>query len=155
MLVVDIHWRTLLPSIPSVGNYARPLSTMSMCTPFTQNLYAHASEILSWSYEDFGTVDGVLDVVSAQKGLEFRITEILRKKVVKCVVDDDLLDQALGSFRKRVEVTGTISYDKKGFPRTVKATEIMRFPEAEDLPHYSQLRGIFNEAEVSANCKQS
>lgn len=114
--------------------------------PFTKNIYKNASEILSWQYEDAGTVDGVLDVVSAHNGLEFRISEILYGKTVKCIVDESLMDAALNSFRKRVEVAGLVSYDKRGFPKIVKATEIVRFPEPEDTPHFTELRGILNEA---------
>lgn len=109
---------------------------------FTKNVYNHASEILSWQYEDSGTVDGVLDVVSAHNGLEFRISEILHGKTVKCVVDEPLIDQALKSFRKRIEVVGLVSYSKQGFPKVVKATEIIQFPAPGDTPHFSKLRGI-------------
>ena len=39
----------------------------------TRATFIHVSEILDWAYEDLGTVDGTLEVVSAHNGYEFRI----------------------------------------------------------------------------------
>jgi hypothetical protein len=121
-----------------------PIRCLSRSTvrDVSRNVYKHASEILSWEYEDSGTVDGVLDVVSAHNGYEFRISEILHGKSVKCIVNEGLLKKALDNFQKRVEVDGLISYSKKGFPRIVKAKEIIPFPDKEDVPHFSELKGI-------------
>ena len=112
-------------------------------TNVSPSVYKHTQEILSWDYEDAGTVDGVLNVVSAHKGFEFRITDYLHKKSVKCIVDEELMDKALSCFRKRVEVDGLISYSKTGIPRVVRANNILPFPTPEEIPHFSKLKGIF------------
>lgn len=113
---------------------------------FSKNMYNHASEILSWQHETDGTVDGVLDVVSAHNRLEFHISEFLHGKTVRCLIDEKLIAQALASFRKRVEVVGRVSYAKDGFPKVVKATEIIQFPEKKDIPHFSKLKGILRQS---------
>lgn len=118
--------------------------TSKSARPISKIVFKHANEILSWQYEDAGTVDGVLDVVSAHNGYEFSVSETLYNKPVKCIVNETLLEKALKSFRKRVEVVGLISYNRHGQPKSVKASDIIQFPE--DVPHYTELRGIFGEA---------
>lgn len=105
-------------------------------------IFHHASELLSWDYEDLGTVDGVLNVVSARRGYEFSISDTVRQTPVPCVVDEGLLQEALACFGKRVEVEGAIRYSKRGAPTRVKAQKIAPFPAPDEVPHYSALRGI-------------
>lgn len=113
---------------------------------FNARTYNHSSQILSWEYEDIGTVDGVLDVVSAKRGLEFKIREILHGHTVKCIVNEELMEKALGCFRKRVEVEGVISYNKKGLPVVVKAKTMNSFPPENEIPHFSELKGILKDS---------
>ena len=110
-----------------------------------QNVYNHASQVLYGDHEDTGTVEGVLDVVSVHNGYEFCVSEVLYGKTIKCFVSESLLDKALRYFKKRVEVDGLIRYDKNGFPKSVEATNMVEFPSPEEIPHFSELKGILGQ----------
>lgn len=122
-----------------------PVRVMSrdIARPLTNNTFNHASEILSWKYEDSGTVEGVLDVVSAHGGYEIRLCEPIFGRTVKCSVSESQMEEALHAFKKRVEVEGLIKYDKEGRPLSVKVRDITVFPPPEALPSYKDMRGIF------------
>jgi hypothetical protein len=110
----------------------------------TRNTFTHVSEILDWKYEDVGTVEGTLEVVSAHNGYEFRIFEPIWERAVRCTLDEDLLHSALAAFRKRVEVQGLVRYSRDGLPISVKALKISEFPESKDLPSFRDVMGILS-----------
>ena len=139
-----INYIKALGKISSRDKHRVPIRCVSRqrATSISPSVYRHAQEILSAEYEDDGTVDGVLNVISAHRGFEFRVTDYLHGKSVKCIVDEGLLDKAVSCFRKRVEVVGLIRYSKTGAPQVVRANDILPFPASEEIPHFSKLKGI-------------
>ncbi len=119
------------------------LLTKQSAASVTRKTYNHASEVLSWKYEDRGTVDGILDVVSARDGYEIRLCDPIFERSVKCAVSEAQMQEALKAFKKRVEVEGLIRYDRAGRPMSVKVEHITVFPPPEKLPSYKEMRGIF------------
>ena len=128
------------------GGIPLALLSRSAMANISVNVYNHASQLLSWNYEDAGTVDGVLDAVSARNGYEFRVSEILSGKSIKCIVSESMLEKALRSIKQRVEVEGLIRYNKDGSAKSVKAYNIVAFPPPEAIPHFSTLKGILKAA---------
>lgn len=110
--------------------------------PVSQKTAANAADLLGWKYQDYGSVEGVLQVVSAHRGLQFVIYEPLWNKPIRCYVGDDLIERALANFRRRVEVYGAVHYRKDGQPVSVEADEIIPFPSRGELPDFRQLRGV-------------
>lgn len=110
----------------------------------TPSLSRHVSELLDWKYEDFGTVEGTLEAVSAHGGYEFRIYEPMWLRPVRCNFEEDLLPRALEYFRKRVEVSGLIRYTQDGFPTSVSVTQLDPLPDQADLPNFREIRGILS-----------
>ncbi len=151
--IPDLYSEKAVEHIKSLGGLVHradngiPVRVLSrtQAVPLTNNAYNHASEILSWKYEDHGTVEGVLDVVSAHDGYEIRLCDPIFGKSVKCAVSEELMQQALGAFKKRVEVDGLIRYDREGRPISVKVEHITIFPPPETLPSYKQMRGILRQ----------
>lgn len=114
--------------------------------PVSQKTAANAADLLGWKYQDYGSVEGRLEVVSAHRGLEFVIYEPLWNKPIRCFIGDELLDKAMGNFRHRVEVYGAVQYRKDGQPVSVTADEIVPFPPPEELPDFRTLRGVLRAA---------
>jgi hypothetical protein len=108
----------------------------------TRATWINVSEILDWKYEDVGTVEGTLEVVSAHDGYEFRIYEPLWLRAVRCHFQEERLADALANFKKRVEVQGLIRYTKDGFPVSVNVLSITPLPDPKDLPSYRAVKGI-------------
>lgn len=110
----------------------------------TRATWVNVSEILDWKYEDVGTVEGTLEVVSAHNGYEFRVYEPLWLRAVRCNFQEERLQDALNNFKKRVEVQGLIRYTKDGFPVSVNVISITPLPDPKDLPSFRAVRGILS-----------
>ncbi len=108
----------------------------------TRKSVAHADDLLGWNYQDYGSVEGQLSVISERGGYRFVIYERLWDKPVKCYVGEELLEQALRNFGKRIEVYGDVQYRKDGAPVNVRVEDIVEFPPRDTLPDFRDLRGI-------------
>jgi hypothetical protein len=99
-----------------------------------------ASLMLDAQYEDHGSVDGRLETLSAHNGLEFVVYSLISGKSVKCEVTEQLAEIAHKNWRKRVEVVGKVRYRSDGVPVSVKASEIIEYPDPKTLPSLADLR---------------
>jgi hypothetical protein len=111
----------------------------------THRTVAHVAVLLSEHYEDFGTIEGRIHVISDQGALHVFVTEPVWNRRIRCYFDEEMLPVFLGAFRKRVEVTGRIKYRRDGKPISIDATTLSEFPESKDLPSFREMRGIFRE----------
>ena len=94
-------------------------------------------------YDDFGTVEGTLRVISDQNGsLEIRIFDPLWHHPIPCRMSDDQIDEAIDAFRKRVEVFGRIHYNHMGRPTSIRMDTLTILPDDESLPTVSDVAGI-------------
>lgn len=99
----------------------------------------------SWGsdYRDYGTVEGRLDAVQDRNNLlQIRIYDAAFQQAVICNLDDDMLSEAFGHFRKRVEISGVVHYRHNGTPISIEVENIERLPEDSDLPSLDAVRGI-------------
>ncbi|MEW5910958.1 MAG: hypothetical protein AB1814_00195 [Thermodesulfobacteriota bacterium] len=111
----------------------------------THRTVANTAELLKAIYEDYGSVEGRLQVVSERGGLQFKIYEPIHDNAIKCFIDNDMLSQAINSFGKRVEVYGLIRYRADGVEVSVKVEDIIVFPPPEQLPSAQSVRGLLGE----------
>lgn len=94
-------------------------------------------------YHDVGTIEGRLEAIRDSSGsVRIGVKDFLYPKLISCSVPEHLLEKALGSFRKRVEVEGLIHYRKDGSPISIEAQNIDVLPEDNDLPSADDVRGI-------------
>lgn len=98
--------------------------------------------LLSCYYEEDGSVDGTLEKVDVHDKSEFTIYDALDKSSIKCTFPDHLLNEALESFAKRVEVLGKVKYKKEGVTVSVKANAIIRYPNKSEVPTLDDIRSI-------------
>jgi hypothetical protein len=93
-------------------------------------------------YKDYGTVEGRLEAIQDQGGLELRVRDAALRITVKCYVPEDMLAEAFGNFRKRVEVAGLVHYRRNGTPVSIEASAIAPLPDDRDLPSIDDIRGL-------------
>jgi hypothetical protein len=94
-------------------------------------------------YFDVGTIEGRLETISdATGGIKIRIRDYLYPKPINCIVPESMVQKALGSFRRRVEVEGKIHFRRDGTPISIEAMNIDVLPEDDDLPSAADVRGI-------------
>lgn len=96
-------------------------------------------------YTDFGSFEGRLHAIQDASGtLELKIRDLLYAAPIKCIVAEEMLDEALDNFRRRVEVFGEISYRSNGMPISIAVSQIERLPDDEELPSAEDVRGILS-----------
>jgi hypothetical protein len=113
--------------------------------PVTHKAAAHVAVLLAESYEDFGTIDGRVQVISEQGALHVFITESMGGRRIRCFFEEEMLPRFLAAFRKRVEIKGRIKYRRDHKPMSIFATALTEFPDSKDLPSFREMRGIFRE----------
>lgn len=82
-------------------------------------------------FNEYGTVEGELEMMSVRGGPHFTIYEPIWDSGVRCTVPDELLDAMPDMWRKRVAAHGLIHYDAEGHPVSIKADEVAPFPHDE------------------------
>ena len=96
------------------------------------------------SYDDFGTLEGTLRVISDQNGsIEIRIVDPLWYRPIPCRMKENQVDQAIEAFRKRVEVSGMIHYNSAGRPTSIRMEALTVLPDDDTLPTVADVVGIF------------
>lgn len=112
--------------------------------PITHKASAHVAVLLAESYEDFGSIDGRVHVISDEGGnLHVFITEPVGGRRIRCYFEEEMLPSFLAAFRKRVEVKGKIKYRRDHKPISIFASRLTEYPASKDLPSYREMRGIF------------
>lgn len=101
-----------------------------------------AAKLLEPVYEDDGSVEGTLEILSGHGKFEVVVYDTINGHAIKCEVGEPHIKTALNSFMKRVEVYGKIRYRHDGVPVSVKVDRILTFPSREELPSLEDVRGI-------------
>jgi len=83
--------------------------------------------------------------VPLHKWLQAAFLMVSSKKGIRCLVGDELLQDILAAFRKRVEVQGLIRYRRDGTPINIKVDRLVVFPEGEDLPGFGDIKGLLRD----------
>lgn len=109
----------------------------------THKAVAHVAVLINEAYEDFGTLEGRVQVISEQGALHVFVSEPIHGRRIRCYFDEEMLPLFMAAFRKRVEVTGRIKYRRDGAPISIEATALSEFPPQQDLPSFREMRGIF------------
>jgi len=117
--------------------------TRKLPVAVTHKAVAHVAVLLAESYEDFGTIEGRVQVISEQGNLHVFIAEPIHGRRVRCFFEEEMLPRFLAAFRKRVEVKGKIKYRRDGKPISIFATGLTDFPDNKNLPSFKEMRGIF------------
>lgn len=110
--------------------------------PLTHKIVANAIEILRTAYEDHGSIEGRLQVVSEEGKLHCNVRDPVTGRAIRCVIEETMLPEAFAAFRKRVEVTGQVRYRKDGTPTSIKVESMSVFPEPSQLPSFHDIRGL-------------
>jgi hypothetical protein len=84
-------------------------------------------------YTDVSTIEGMLEAVNAHGKTKILVWDILTRKPIECIVNQDKLNEYLQLFNKRVSVTGKVEY-RNDVPKIVTEIEtIKQLPGWDDL----------------------
>ena len=93
-------------------------------------------------YHDFGTIEGRLEAIQDRGTLQIRVRDLLFPRAILCYLPDEMLEEAFGNFRNRVEISGDIHYRKNGVPISISVVRIDKLPDDSELPDADDVRGI-------------
>ncbi len=125
---------------PNVRIWSRREESVRM----ERKIASAADNLLAVAYEEDGAVEGTLQKLDGHGKLQFVIYDLIDNRSVKCEIKETLLQQALTSFQKRVEVIGVVKYRKDGMPVAIKASRIINFPDISEIPSLAQMRELLS-----------
>lgn len=108
---------------------------------------AHVRELLRERYTDLGSVEGRLEGVNVHASDRyFNLYDELTGRSVKCYFGRRLdIEVIAGALERRVVASGEVHYRASGEVNSVSVDELMVLPRDEDLPPFSDFRGILAE----------
>ncbi|MHB1955838.1 MAG: hypothetical protein ACYCOU_19070 [Sulfobacillus sp.] len=104
-----------------------------------------AAQILDPVYEDDGSIEGTLEVVSGHGTLRVVVYDAVDARPVKCELNEKDIQTAIEAFMRRVEVYGKVRYRRDGNPVSVKVNKIIPFPSRDEIPSLDEMRGILRQ----------
>lgn len=117
----------------------RSMSEKAVVTP--RSVVA-ADSLISGQHQSYGAIEGKMQTITEREGFRFVVYDSLYDHRVDCFFDEELMDGAIASFRKRVRVSGLVQYDRMGEPVSIKVDDIYVFRPNSELPSVREMRGI-------------
>ena len=111
-------------------------------TEITPQINAAAKLNLSTGFDEAGSIEGRLSVISERGDPHFVIYEPVWDKPVKCLIPEELISDAMDLWRKRVAAHGMVHYRPDGIPMKIEADEIEVFRDDSELPMLDDIEGI-------------
>lgn len=110
----------------------------------TETTLKNVRELTAKKYEGVGSVLGRLDVISVHSRNEIRVWDENTNRAVVCEYPESLEDKIKANLRKRVLVTGVISYNASGQPLACAVEDVEPYPESDALPTIEQVSGLID-----------
>ena len=111
-------------------------------TVLTQRVAANVDEIVGGQTTAYGSVEGLLEVISIHRGVHFDIYDTLTKRKVHCICDWELLSELKDQMGTRILVAGEIRYNNSGLPTSIKADSYKTLRLSEELPQARDIEGL-------------
>ncbi len=102
-------------------------------------------EFTAKKYEGHGSVLGRLEVISVHSKNEIRVWDENTNRPVVCLYTPELEDKIKANLRKRVLVSGVVSYNASGQPLTCVVDDLEPYPEGDSLPTIEQVSGLIDD----------
>ena len=81
------------------GDIPVRIHTRHRSCDLSRRTYDNITKLIDAQYEDAGSVEGTLEVVSAHNGYEFRVYEPVWSRAIRCSFSEELL-QSVGNARR-------------------------------------------------------
>ncbi len=97
--------------------------------------------LLEPNVHSYGTIEGKLQTLTNRRAWKFYVYEDLTDRRVECFFPSEMADTIETGWRKRVSVSGVISYRKTGTPVNIRV-DAFRILGKGPLPTWNDMRGI-------------
>lgn len=143
-----------LPALNEVHQLARPsldgLRGVSVSTSLEDEVTLtdwtelNAQQFIRARYEEYGSIEGMLQMVSVAGGAHFTVRDTITGRAVECRVPPEQLDTVIRAFRKRVAVYGYIETNERGGILRIRMDDLELLADDNDLPTVEQVAGTFD-----------
>lgn len=99
-------------------------------------------EAASKTLYEYGTIEGMLEVISTHNGDSFTIWEKLTNHRVECKASEKYIEQAKSLLRRRVAVTGKIKYHQRTKPVSMQVESLRALRPSSELPQPAAMAPI-------------
>ena len=112
---------------------------------FPRAIIAVADAILTGeNYTAFGSIEGKIDSLSDKHVFTCSVFDPNLDREITCYFQkQDVVEEAVRGFRKRVLVAGLIRYGKEGYPTSIIVDSVRIFPDESELPSLEEIRALF------------
>ena len=93
-----------------------------------------------------GSIEGKLSTITERGKFQFVVYDALSDRGVNCFVPADKNKEAHAAFGRRVNVFGTVQYDKDGRPLSIQVKTIRLLRDLTELPPIAFFKGILKTA---------
>ena len=111
-------------------------------TEITPRTSASAKRALRGGFDEEGTIEGQLSVLSERGGVHFVVYESVWERGVNCTVPEDMVEQLMNLWRHRVAVHGLVRYRADGLPTSVRVEQVEALADDSVLPSHDDVCGI-------------
>jgi len=96
------------------------------------------------NYTAFGSIEGKIDSLSDKHIFTCSVFDPNLNREITCYFQkQNIVEEAVLAFRKRVLVAGLIRYGKEGYPTSIVVDSIRIFPDESELPSLEEIRSLF------------
>ena len=109
----------------------------------TMKVKSNIAIALAGEFEEYGAIEGTLEILDSHNEYQFAIYEPLYLKRITCSANDDnVLTDAYKMYEQRVEAEGMIKYTAHGIPYEIFVDKINPLSLVKDEQEYKLTRGI-------------
>lgn len=124
------------------------IKTTGIETLLSQQANIAVGHVLDAKYSDYGSLDGYMQVLSTRGKIKATLFDDLTDRPISCTFENSdgaVLDELFRAMRskRRVEVSGLISYRADGQPVKITVESFEVFPHQDTLPDIKDIIGIF------------
>lgn len=113
--------------------------------PINETTLQHISQLTGTKSKSVGSIIGRLDTISVHNSNEIRVWDENSERPIRCIYAGQLEETVKALLRKRVMVSGLISYNEFGKPTKLDIATLDEYGRLEDLPTIEQMEGLVDD----------
>ncbi len=110
-------------------------------TEFDAQIVTTTSQLMGYSYQSFGSVEGTLEMISIHKPARFNVYHSISLRAVRCNLREEDIAGVKDALGRRVVVSGLVSYNVKDEPKSIMVEELEVIPRENELPTIDKFVG--------------
>jgi len=108
---------------------------------FDAQIATTTNQLMGYSYQSFGSVEGTLEMISIHKPARFNVYHSISLHAIRCNLREEDVEKVRDALGRRVIVSGLVSYNAKDEPKNVMVEELEVLRREDELPTIDEFVG--------------